>query len=112
MNNIYISVKPLSVNDAWQGKRFKSPKYKQYEKIILALLPNDIYIQSKKKLSIHIDYFFSNSASDIDNPTKMILDILSKKYNFNDNLVYRLELQKAVVAKEKEWFYIQIRYYE
>jgi hypothetical protein len=24
-------IKPLSVNKAWQGKRFKSPEYKSYE---------------------------------------------------------------------------------
>jgi len=29
---IEIPIKPLTVNKAWQGRRFKTPAYKQYEK--------------------------------------------------------------------------------
>ena len=36
---IQIHRKPLSVNTCWQGKRFKTPLYKEYEKEILELLP-------------------------------------------------------------------------
>ena len=27
-----VFIKPLSVNEAWRGRKFKTPKYKQYEK--------------------------------------------------------------------------------
>ena len=30
-----IQIKPLSVNQAWQGKRFKTPEYKTYEQILM-----------------------------------------------------------------------------
>ena len=37
---MYLKIKPLSVNQVWQGKRFKTKTYKDYEKNVLAILPN------------------------------------------------------------------------
>ena len=34
-----IKIKPLSVNKAWQGKRFKTREYKSYEELLLYLFP-------------------------------------------------------------------------
>jgi hypothetical protein len=34
-----IDIKPLSVNESWQGKRFKTDKYKLYERACLFMLP-------------------------------------------------------------------------
>ena len=79
-----LDVKPLSVNRCWQGRRYKTKAYKQYESALMHLLPN-IEINFKHHLSINIDFGFSNSTSDIDNPLKPILDILQKKYGFSQN---------------------------
>ena len=35
---IRINIKPLSVNEAWKGKRFRTDKYKAYQKIVVYLL--------------------------------------------------------------------------
>jgi len=49
-----IRIKPLSVNKARQGKRFKTKDYKEYEKIVLMLLrPIEI-----PKGKLRIDYIF------------------------------------------------------
>lgn len=87
-----IKIKPLSVNECWQGKRFKTPKYKAYEFELLLLLP-------KLKLSppFNIKITFGISAlSDIDNPIKPFLDILQNKYDINDRDIMRLEIIKEV----------------
>ena len=107
---IEIKIKPLSVNEAWAGKRFKTPAYKKYENDVLLLLP-------KIKLpdapfSMLIQYGFSSKGSDIDNPTKLILDILQKKYGFNDSCIYELTLMKAIVPKGKEYFRFKIYEYK
>ena len=34
-----VNIKPLSINQCFQGRRFKTPKYKQYEKELMILLP-------------------------------------------------------------------------
>jgi Holliday junction resolvase RusA-like endonuclease len=104
-----INLKPLSVNKAWQGKRYKTNEYLKFERNCLQLLP--VLNIGSEKLCITIEYGFSNTLSDIDNPTKMILDILQKRYNFNDNQIYKLVLYKNIVKKENEYFAFFIENY-
>ena len=105
--NIHLDVKPMSVNKAWQGRRFKTPEYKQYENMMLMLMPNKT-LEYKGNLKISIIFGFSNSTSDIDNPLKLVLDILQKKYGFNDRSVYELNVLKEIVKKNNEFINIKI----
>lgn len=98
-----IDVNPLSVNEAWKGRRYKTDKYKSYEKRLMYLLPKsfksdftDIYI----KIGV-------SSLFDIDNCLKPLLDILQKKYNFNDRYILKLTVEKEIVKKGFE--YIEIK---
>lgn len=101
-----INIKPLSVNECWQGRRFKTKEYKQYEKDLLLMLPNvKLKIQ---RVSIDIVFGFSNSLCDIDNPLKPFLDILQKKYNINDRDIYKLIVSKEVIKKGNEFIKYQI----
>lgn len=34
-----VKYNPLSVNDAWQGRRYKTEEYRRYERDLLLLLP-------------------------------------------------------------------------
>lgn len=103
---ILLNIKPLSVNRAFQGRRFKTPEYNAYEKLMRSMLPKcEINDFSKLKIT----YGFSNMASDIDNPTKLVLDILQKQYGVNDRDIIYLVLHKVKVKKGEEfieiWFY-------
>jgi Holliday junction resolvase RusA-like endonuclease len=102
-----LEIKPLSVNEAWQGRRFKSNKYKKFERDVLLMLP-----KNKESFSgmLQIDLFFgfSNVLSDLDNPIKMTLDILQKKYGFNDKNIFELNVRKCKTEKGKEFISIQI----
>jgi Holliday junction resolvase RusA-like endonuclease len=100
-------IKPLSVNKAWQGKRFKSPEYKVYEKqMLLTLKPMQL---PEPPYQIDFEFGFSNKASDIDNPMKPFLDILQKKYNFDDANVYKIVIVKTIVAKGSEFIKFEIK---
>lgn len=101
MNVHTIQIKPLSVNDCWQGRRFKTDKYKDYEKLVLLMLPKQIDVSGPFR--IKIEFGFSNVQSDIDNPLKPFLDILQKKYSINDKEVYELIVKKTVVKKGNEF---------
>ena len=102
-----VDIKPLSVNQAWQGKRFKTPAYKAYERDVLLLLkPMDI---PDGDLAIEITYGFSNRQSDVDNPTKLFIDVLQKKYGFNDSRVTQLSMSKQKVDKGFEFIDFEIR---
>ena len=103
---IKLNIKPLSVNEAWQGKRFKTVKYKKYEKDVLLMLPRIKLPPPPYKL--YYEWGFSNKASDVDNPIKPFMDILQKKYLFNDKEIYELHLKKAIVAKGKEYIKFEL----
>lgn len=97
-----INIKPLSVNDAWQGRRFKSQDYKDYERELLFKLPK-LVISRNKKLSLYIKFGYSSKASDLDNGLKPLIDCLQKKYGFNDNKIYKLLVEKEDVNKGEEF---------
>lgn len=92
-----IEITPLSVNKCWQGRRFKTLEYKRYERDLLLLLPNIPIPKNKLKLTIKIG--FKNTLSDIDNIAKPLIDILQKKYKFNDKQIYELHLYKEITDK-------------
>jgi Holliday junction resolvase RusA-like endonuclease len=103
---IKIEIKPLSVNEAWQGKRFKTSKYCQYEKNCLFLMPKTFIPLPPYKLLIEVG--FSNTASDIDNICKPFIDILQKKYLINDKDIFELNIKKFIVKKGKEYISYEI----
>lgn len=103
---ITVKIKPLSVNQAWKGSRYKTNKYKAFERGLLYLLP--AMKIPDQKLQLNLEFGFSNRGSDLDNPVKMVQDILSKKYGFNDNLIFRIILDKVIVKKGDEYIKFEI----
>lgn len=105
MNHI-VMIKPLSVNQAWQGKRFKTPIYKAFEKELLLKLKK-IKIP-EGKLLLKVTFGLSSKNADWDNPVKPFQDILQKKYGFNDSRIYRGEIEKVDVVKGKEFIIFEL----
>lgn len=103
-------IKPLSVNSAWQGKRFKTPKYKKFEKDCLSLLPE--IILPLPPFEVFYRFGFSSTLSDLANPEKLVTDILCKKYNFNDRYIYKMTLEKEITIKGKEFIEFEILHYQ
>ena len=99
--HIRLELKPLSVNNAWRGRRFKTPEYIAYERSAISVLPN-IFLPNPPYKLILI-FAVSNKASDIDNPVKLLIDILQKRYQFNDKEIYELSVKKIIVKKRKEY---------
>jgi Holliday junction resolvase RusA-like endonuclease len=104
-----VEIKALSVNKAWQGKRFKTKEYVAYEKEVMDKLEFVDMSQTKMPIELSLIVGFSNMASDVDNVVKPFLDILQKKYKFNDKYVFRLIVEKMLVEKGAEFieFYIK-----
>jgi len=102
-----VDIKPLSVNACWQGKRFKTPKYKAYEKELLYKLKPMVIPGGKLKVSLV--FGLSSKLADIDNPVKAFVDVLQKKYKFNDRDIYEMNLKKIDVKKGDEFIKYDIR---
>ncbi len=100
----------MSVNQAWQGKRFKTGKYKTYEQSCLLMLPVKIDIPTGK-LKVDLVFGFSSKLADADNPVKCFIDILQKKYRFNDNKIYEYSIKKVDVKKGEEFIEFNIGRY-
>ena len=104
-----INIKPLSVNVAWQGKRFKSDEYKVYEQLLNILLPK-IEIP-EGKLKVYYKFGLSSKNADGDNCIKQFQDIIAKKYGFNDRFIYEWRIVKEDVAKGEEFIEYEINKY-
>jgi Holliday junction resolvase RusA-like endonuclease len=96
-----VPIKPLSVNEAWQGRRKKTFKYMRYQKDVLMLLRP--FTVPDGDLRIELVFGFSSKGSDWDNSVKPFQDILSKKYGFNDNRIVDAHVKKIKVKKGQEF---------
>lgn len=98
-----LNIKPLSVNCAFKGRRFKTKDYDNFIKAMLFILPNSVKIDSKAYLKLEVTFGYSSRASDIDNALKTFIDCLVKKYKFDDRNIYEMSVKKEIVAKGKEF---------
>jgi len=105
---IRIEAKPLSVNDAWKGRRFKTDEYKAFERKILFMLPKKIDLPPAP-YELHLKWGFSSSLSDWDNPIKPFQDVLQKKYKFNDKMIKRGIVDVIEVEKGKEFIEFELK---
>lgn len=96
-----LDIKPLSVNQAWKGRRHRSHLYNAYTRDILILL-NDFEVP-EGQLELYLKFGFSSAGSDIDNPLKPFVDCLQQRYGFNDNRIKRMVVDVEKVKKGKEF---------
>lgn len=103
-----IDIKPLSVNKAWQGRKFKTKDYKNYIEELTGKLP-DIELP-EEPYELIVTFGFSSVASDIDNPLKPFIDILQKRYGFNDRKIFRLIINKEIVKKGQDFICFELKH--
>lgn len=104
---ITIDIKPLSINKAYYGKLTKTAAHRKYVRDVGYMLPK--FKLPEPPYQLHLEFGFSSKASDIDNPTKMLMDIIAMKYDFNDKLIHRLVIEKQITPKGKEYFKFDIK---
>lgn len=97
----HIHVKPFSNNRMFKGKKYKTLAYENYERALFYNLDKRIRVPAtplKLTMIIGCDVRF-----DVDNALKPFIDVLQKRYGFNDNTIYRIEITKKVVKKGNEF---------
>ena len=102
-----IHIKPMSVNKAWQGKRFKTKEYSAYEDELLARLRR-VEVPEGPLIAVY-EFGMSSWLSDWDNPVKPLQDILQKKHGFDDRRIILGMEHKVKVNKGSE--YIRYRFF-
>lgn len=93
-----IPVKPLSVNKAWKGQKFKTREHTIYEKDVNYFLPPAPECM-KGELTAHYIFYLKNyKGSDTGNFEKILSDILVKAgFMEDDRFIKRLILEKEPV---------------
>lgn len=82
---IDLPIKPLSINTAYRGRRFKTPEYQDYTDDVLMLLPRR-HEKIEGELFVRYVFYVKNyDISDVDNMIKTIQDILVKGQIIKDD---------------------------
>ena len=96
----YIPIQPLSQNLAWAGKRYKSKKYRQYEKDINTYLHTLPLPKIKPKTKFYIFFEFGiPQKQDCTNGIKLLEDLIADFLGINDRDVMALYVRKIPTKK-------------
>lgn len=98
----------MTVNKAWQGRRFKTPEYKAWREQINWMLPPSIEVP-EGRMMLMVTFGVSSKLCDFDNPVKCFVDALQEKYGFNDRQIYVGLVAKVDVPKGKEYIKWDLR---
>lgn len=105
-----IPIKAFSVNDAWQGKRYKTKDYLKYEIDVSRLLSG---VPKAPEGGLEVTYWFfmkNHKLADNDNPVKPLQDILKKKGIIKDDrYIYATHIFK--IPSKEDHIEVQIRPY-
>lgn len=102
-----LTVIPMSVNEAWKGRRFKTDQYRYYEYECSMLLPRNIDLPDGP-LEIFFQWGFSSQQADYDNPVKPFQDILQKQFGFDDRRIFDSHIGKRLVKPGHEYIKFKI----
>lgn len=97
---IDTGLKPLSANKAFQGRKVKTREYRHYEKTLIETLPDLEIPDGELELQLIVRY--SSKLADVDNALKPFIDVLQKRYGFNDRFIFKLTVIKEIVPKGDE----------
>lgn len=107
-----IELKPLSVNQVWCGKRFKTPIYKQYERDLSLLLSvtKCPFLIGYVELDVKF-YIKSFAISDVDNFLKPMIDIIVKNGLIQDDkFIKKITAEKF--KSDYDYMEINLKKYE
>lgn len=101
-----LKVKPISLNSAYRGRRFATPELREFKTEVYYSLPK-LKIP-KGKLKAKYVFGVSSKNCDGDNLIKAIQDVLSEKYEFNDRVIYKWDVEKIDVPKGEEYIEFEL----
>jgi len=106
MKQLEIKLKPITVNQCWQGRRFKTPAYTNWRKSFSLLLKDKSQI--KGELSVILEFYIKHaSTTDTDNLIKPTLDALKEIGVIVDDK-YITEIHAYKYKSDKEFIRITL----
>lgn len=108
MIKFQLDIKPLSVNQCWQGRRFFTDKGKKFRELCLLLMPRIKTIRGLVKIRITVGIKRAWLSSDVDNFLKPLLDALVKREIIEDDR-FITDLRITKHKADKNYVEIQIK---
>lgn len=103
-----IDLCPLSVNQAYTGKRFNTPKKTKFMEDLRLLLEGCELVDAVAPYEVHY-VFYIDKRQDIDGCIKVAQDVICDFFWINDNQIYKIIAEK-IVSKE-HYFLFDIHSY-
>ena len=107
-----IDIKPMSVNRCWQGRRFRTPEFRQWQRDVQTLLTQYNGARFGKE-GIEVSIIFYERypiRGDIDNKVKPILDCLVEAGIIGDDrYIFKLIIEKE--KADQDFFTFNIKKY-
>lgn len=103
---VHLDIKPLSLNNAYRGRRFTTPELKRYKEDITKMLPKmDVPTGA---LAARYVFGVSSKSIDGDNLIKCLQDALAECYGFNDKRIYHWDVTKVDVSRGQEFIEFEL----
>ncbi len=93
---IIVNLPPLSVNKAWQGRRYKTKEYNKWLQWGMSIMPKREMIIEPVEITLTF-YMKNPSRADVDNPIKTCLDLMVKRGYLKDDV----QVESLHAYKEK-----------
>lgn len=104
-----LNVKPLSANKMFYRNKNKTAEYRSFQEEVRDEMMGVEWQHEDKPVKFIIKVGLSSKLADLDNTLKPLLDTFQSIYpDFNDKMVYRLEAEKELVEKGKEYLHVQV----
>ena len=98
-----LQLKPISVNEAYKGRKFKTPQHKKFKDHAKILLRSKRLPKVEKKQPFFILYhFYTNMQNDLDNLIKLTQDSICEKLGTDDRYIMGMHAKKFIAKKGEE----------
>ena len=104
-----LNVKPLSANKMFYRNKNKTVEYRAYQEEVRDEMMGVEWPFGAAPVTFVIKVGLSSKVADLDNVLKPLFDTWQTIYDdFNDKMVFRIEAEKELVDKGKEYLHVRV----
>lgn len=104
-----IDLCPLSVNQAYTGRRFDTEKKKEFTRKLREAIKHFVLEDCVAPYEVHYRFYISK-RQDIDGAIKVLQDVICEHFWFDDREIYKIVAEKIV--SEEHYFEFDILTYK
>ena len=107
MTILRIPLKPVSINAAFQGRRFKTKECVKFCEDFMLVMPRKEMVEGVVEVEYHF-YMVNHKMVDYDNVIKVTQDMLvKKKYIEDDRKIYKATIYK--IPSDSDFIVVSIK---